>query len=766
MDRQELHDIENRCVQEAWPKCQATCPLHVDVRAFLARMAAGDPAGARKVLERTMSLPDIVGRICDHPCETVCLRRELGGPLAVGALERACLEAVPPADRVFRLPATGRGIAILGGGLDALTLAWELARKGHTATIYAAGEGLGGRLGTLPERVLPRRVLDETLARLAGLGVVARPRQRLDAGLLETVREECDAVYVAYAQDGPLVVPRAAVEPVSLRWRGNIFCGGWPEEDGCHSWIGQVADGRRAALSVQRLLAGADLLAAREKEGACATRSRTNLVAVAPLPRVTPTGEGDRFLPEEARTEAGRCLDCQCLECVKVCVYLQRYKAYPKVYARQIFNNLYTVQVGHPYNRLINSCMLCGLCTELCPGDFPMAEVCLSAREEMVRRGNEALLPHDFALRDMTFANGPDFALLRPEPGRTTCGNLFFPGCQLGGEPDGKIPEAYAFLRANLDSGVGLALGCCGMPAHWGGRSDMFEQTMAALRTGWESLGRPRIIAACASCQAAFALGASDIPVISLWRVLAEETGLPEPSGVMPKDALAVHDPCASRHDPETRVAVRSLLDRLGVTFTELPLSGNLTQCCGYGGLAAEADPGLAAAATALRAGQSPLDYLATCAMCRDRLARTGKRTYHLLDLVFPGGFGDPAARPDPGFSLRHEERARLRRRMLATVWGEIPPREAQMGPELVVSPELREVLEARRILVTDVAAVVAQAEAGGQRFLDRSTGRYLACQRPRRVTYWVEYTMEDGRAVIHTAYSHRMLIKGRSDLA
>ena len=55
------------------------------------------------------------------------------------------------------------------------------------------------------------------------------------------------------------------------------------------------------------------------------------------------------------------------------------------------------------------------------------------------------------------------------------------------------------------------------------------------------------------------------------------------------------------------------------------------------------------------------------------------------------------------------------------------------------------------------MAATVARAEAGGQKFLDRSTGRFLAFYRPRNVTFWVDYAMVDGKAVIHNAYSHRM---------
>ena len=71
MDQTRLHEIEARCTQESPPHCQAACPFNLDVRAFMARMAEGRPAEARKILERHLPLPGILARICDHPCENV-----------------------------------------------------------------------------------------------------------------------------------------------------------------------------------------------------------------------------------------------------------------------------------------------------------------------------------------------------------------------------------------------------------------------------------------------------------------------------------------------------------------------------------------------------------------------------------------------------------------------------------------------------------------------------------------------------------------------
>lgn len=79
----------------------------------------------------------------------------------------------------------------------------------------------------------------------------------------------------------------------------------------------------------------------------------------------------------------------------------QKQRRYPRVYARQVHNNASIVKGLHTANALINGCALCGQCEELCPENFSMAELCLSAREDMVERGYMPPTAHEFALEDM-----------------------------------------------------------------------------------------------------------------------------------------------------------------------------------------------------------------------------------------------------------------------------------------------------------------------------------------------------------------------------
>ncbi len=74
------------------------------------------------------------------------------------------------------------------------------------------------------------------------------------------------------------------------------------------------------------------MVTGRELEGPYETRLYTSLAKVESVPPVVVDG---MYTEENGRDEAGRCLQCECMECVKHCEYLKHYKFYPKVYARR-----------------------------------------------------------------------------------------------------------------------------------------------------------------------------------------------------------------------------------------------------------------------------------------------------------------------------------------------------------------------------------------------------------------------------------------------
>ena len=764
MDQKELRRLESQCIQEQPPWCQAACPLHVDARGFLKHMAEEKWDEAWKVLRKTMPFTGIMARICDAPCREQCKRLEAGDPIEIGTLERFCVSQPPPRQRVQPLPAKNQTLAVIGCGLSGLTAAWDLARKGYKVEIFEAAVSAGEYLLDRFPDLLTLEVVKEELAVLDKLGVFMHLGEKTnDAGFVEKIVGDFEAVFVSLEMADPAAwrmetdsSGRPKLDfPVQAAGRPGVFAGG---QGGSPVWT--AAEGRWAAASIDRFLQKVSLTAGREKDGPYETGLFTSLDNVEPLPAVPITGPDGLYTAPEARAEASRCLQCECLECVKVCPYLESYKGYPKKYAREIYNNESIVVGTRQANKMINSCSLCGLCETVCPKNFAMQDLCLTVRRSMVKRGKMPPSAHEFALLDMAFSQSDRFFLARTAPDRQNCASVFFPGCQLSAVRPDQTSQIFEYLKERMEGGLGLMLGCCGAPAHWAGQEDSFASEVYRFRRSWQELSQPRVITACSTCLLMLDENLPEVGAVSLWSVL-DEIGPPEVR-FNPAAPPAVHDPCTTRDREDVQAAVRRILERTGAAYEELELGRDKTECCGFGGLMQSANPALAREVIARRASRSPSDYLAYCAMCRDSLAGTGKRVIHLLDLFFPGGEEDPAVRPRIGWSERQENRARLKEHLLKDFWGEdFELMEEYQNVRLIIGPEVRELMESRRILIEDVQKVIYHAEKTGDRLRHPDTGHFKASFKPYKATFWVEYTSSGDGYEVHNAYAHRMEVVG-----
>jgi len=769
MDGQKVREWEARCIEEQAPACSSHCPVHVDARAIMEHLAAGRFSQAFGVFARSIPFPGIIGRICDHPCESACKRAEAGAPIQIHALERACVEygfsSLPL--RVQR-PQVRRRIAVIGAGLSGLTAAFELHIKGHSVALFEAQSQLVPRLYADYAATLPPETIGADLERVLASGIEIRLNTpiALDQAGIENLLQEFEALYLGV---GPVA---CAVDPLMLNGsleinattfatrHPKIFAGGALRYGAGYSPITSFYDGRYAAMSIDRYLQGASLEANRDDQGIYASRLVVDSARFPPLPAIAPHNPEAGYSQQEAQQEAARCFPCHCLECVRVCPYLEHYGAYPKRYIREIYNNDGIVLGQHKSNRMLDSCMLCGLCEAVCPNDLSMGEVCLEARESLNAKGKMPASHHDFALRDMAFSQSPAFAMARHQPGHEHSGLLFFPGCQLSASSPRHVEQIYAHLCGAIDGGVGLMLDCCGAPARWAGRQDLFLAQQQVLTQQWAALGKPKIVTACSSCFSTLKHAQPEMEVESLWTVL-ERVGLPTPAPELsaPPRRLAIHDPCTTRHEAGIRASIRHLLTGIGVEVTELNAPG-LSTCCGFGGLASFANPEVSNKVIDQRIAQDPADYLTYCAMCRDNFARRGKRALHILDLLLPGA-EDNAARPDPGFSRRQESRARLKTHLLHTLWGESIELEAS-EPPLLIAPEVHADIERKLILEPDIRQVVRHAEESGVKLIDPENGHSIASYRPTVITYWVEYLASPAGYEIFRAYSHRMELEAK----
>jgi len=807
MEKNELMEWEDKCIQEEPPECTASCPLHIDVRLFVKNMGLGDWDAAHKVLSKAMPFPGILGRICDHPCELKCKRAEIEEPIAIGVLERRCVQNVQGKRKVQLLPKKDTHIAVLGAGLSGLTTALELLKKGFFVTLYENSDRLGGYLWELSEDLLPREIMQEDLAILENLLADIQLETFLDAETFEKTCLEFDAVYIdrdsvfevelpVERDNNGLILIDAVTGATS---REKVFAGGGTRRLGPFSPVFETLAGKKGALSIERFLQKSKIDHARENEGPFKTRLVTRVEGLAKIPRVQPADGVVGFTNEEAIQEASRCIQCECMECVKVCLYMERYRAYPKKYAREIFNNEHVLYgSSRTKNLFTNSCTTCGLCETVCPNDFFMGELCLQARRTLHERN---LMPpsfHEFALQDMAHSNGEHFAVCRHEPGKNVSAYLYFPSCQLCATSPGEVLSSYRYLQEKLSGGVGIMLRCCGAPAYWAGQDELFKGSVEEIRKEWEQMGKPRVITACSTCASILAGQLPEMAIESIWKTL-EDCGLPTGNNsfaaALKGTTISVVDPCITRDVPETRESVRRLVTALGFAQKELPLSGDHAECCGYGGLQYNANPKLADDVIAHRVKKPPIspktfkspdgwyrtqllpdtdtayyqtavydhDYLAYCAMCRDNLAAAGKRTAHLLELIFPNAAGaDPASRGAISWSERRENRASVKSNILRGL-GE---NGAKVSAEhesinLLITEEVFREIDRRRILKDDIRNVINNAEKSGKKLLHKGTGNFLAYFQPENVTFWVEYSVDGDSFRVHNAYCHRMKIVG-----
>jgi NADPH-dependent glutamate synthase beta subunit-like oxidoreductase len=773
MNHKEWRDYEEKCIQERPPACETACPVHVEARSFVAEMKAGNFNKALAVFRKTVPFPGIIGRICDHPCESSCRRGELGDAISIAALEKACvqLNTAPPAKKITIAAKKNKQVAVVGGGLSGVSAAFELAVKGYHVVIFEATDRLGGSLWDISEGILPREVLQAELGVLATIGVEIRYHTTLWQTIaLQDLQREFDAVYLGVgkkphvAADGTWdqeVGP--ALDPLTFATNeAGVFAGGGWRTRPHYSPVVSLSDGRRAATSIDRYLQGVSLTAVRDNEGSYPTRLYTNIEGIEPLPVVVPQDSLTGYTREEAIQEAGRCIDCQCMECVKQCEYLEQFKAYPKVYARQINQNLRIVKGLHGANQLINSCTLCGLCKEVCPEDFDMPVLIREARTDMVSHEKMPPAAHAFPIAEMEFSNREQVAFTRHQKEFDTSRYAFFPGCQLSGSAPHHVEQAYDYLTEKLDGGVGMMQRCCGAPAEWAGRTEQFAQGLQEIKAQWQEMGQPKMVVACSTCYQTFKNQLADIEIVSLWE-LYDQYGLPAQAAQQTPGRVAVHDACTTRYETQIHESVRHILKKMDFTIEELQNSRETTECCGYGGLVQYANRELAADMAKRRVGESAADYVAYCAMCRDNLAAQGKKTYHLLDLIYGEVDLSAPARRGPSYSQRRVNKVGLNNKMRNEIWGERVALEKDPYPAipLKISEEVERIMEARLILEEDIQRVINHAEQTGEQIINHQNGHILANYRPTSVTFWVEYSKQDDVYVIHNTYSHRMVVEG-----
>jgi len=186
------------------PPCSYKCPAGIDIPGYIGLIAQKKYVEATALIKEKLPLPQIIGRVCPRPCESVCRRSQVDNeqPVAICSLKRFASDRARElgvSTQPIPKAATGKKVAVVGAGPAGLTTAYYLALEGHKVTLLEAQEAAGGmlRYGIPPYR-LPNQVLDDEVNDILALGVELKVNQRLGRDyMLDSLTDNYDAVFLA-----------------------------------------------------------------------------------------------------------------------------------------------------------------------------------------------------------------------------------------------------------------------------------------------------------------------------------------------------------------------------------------------------------------------------------------------------------------------------------------------------------------------------------------------------------------------------------------
>ncbi len=196
---------------EKFPPCIKACPSGNDIRGWLTVIAQREKTGlsiedacdqAWLLEMETNPMPSVMGRVCPHPCEGECNRKEKDGAVAINAVERFFGDYA--IKRGLKAPVVdGSGpfeekVAVVGSGPSGLSCAYQMVRRGYKVTMFESLPKPGGMLRYgIPEYRLPRDIIDAEYQRVFDMGVDFKPGTTIGKDTtFEDLTKDFDAVFV------------------------------------------------------------------------------------------------------------------------------------------------------------------------------------------------------------------------------------------------------------------------------------------------------------------------------------------------------------------------------------------------------------------------------------------------------------------------------------------------------------------------------------------------------------------------------------------
>jgi NADPH-dependent glutamate synthase beta subunit-like oxidoreductase len=215
--------VETTTREDDLVPCKAACPAHIDIPGYLRMIARGKTDEANAIIREKVPFPGVLGRVCIHPCEEVCRRREVNETISICALKRFAADGDKGLwkKEIKVAPDTGKKAAVVGAGPAGLTAAFYLRKQGHTVCIFDSNDQPGGmmRYG-IPEYRLPRKILDQEIKDILDLGIEFKPNQNLghDISLDGLKNDGYDAIFLGVGAQQSKRIPLDGCNVPDVMW--------------------------------------------------------------------------------------------------------------------------------------------------------------------------------------------------------------------------------------------------------------------------------------------------------------------------------------------------------------------------------------------------------------------------------------------------------------------------------------------------------------------------------------------------------------------
>ena len=200
-DDYEEHILHQRCLAGLkYPvPCVALCPAGVDIPGYMALVGEDRCADAVRLIRKDNPFPVACAYICEHPCEARCRRNMIDDAINIRGLKRYAVDHAGEVPQPACAPATGKRVAIVGGGPSGLSCAYYLALMGHKVTVFEEAKQLGGMLRYgIPNYRFPRHLLDAEIQSILSLGIEVHTGVTVGKDIwIEDLQKQYDCLYIA-----------------------------------------------------------------------------------------------------------------------------------------------------------------------------------------------------------------------------------------------------------------------------------------------------------------------------------------------------------------------------------------------------------------------------------------------------------------------------------------------------------------------------------------------------------------------------------------